>query len=232
MRFSLLAAILPLGVALAPAGAQAPDPAAAPLLTADHRAALRCAAVFAIVATEQRNGVREALAFPPLAFRGKRYFAQTAMDVMAQANISREAVRDLMTAEAAALQKTATADPAAMPQAQMAACLPRLDRAVPPLATPNLGQCAAIFAMAYDEVHAREGLSPAARDLATLASVLASRQREALVAAGSTGDDADRRLAEARDAMRVEASDGEGGVDKYDIARCYDLARPDEKSHY
>lgn len=88
------------------------------------------------------------------------------------------------------------------------------------------------MALAVDEVHAREGMSAAAKDLKTLASVLASREREALVAAGRSGDEADRTLAEAREAMAAEAADGAGGVDKYDIAHCYDLAKPNEKSHY
>jgi len=114
----------------------------------------------------------------------------------------------------------------------MKPCLPRLDAESPPLKEPTLLQCSAILSLAYEEVHAREGLSPAAQDMKTLASVLSSREHEALVAAGKTGDEADAALAMAHDAMLKEALDDAGGVEKYDIAHCYDLAKPSEKSHY
>ena len=94
-------------------------------------------------------------------------------------------------------------------------------------------QCTAILKVAYDEVHAREGLSPAARDLATLASVLAAREKEALQGLGKTADEADRALVEARETLLAEASNPHGaGAEKYDIARCYELAKPEAKSHY
>lgn len=198
-------------------------------LNDDHRAALRCAAAFAIVATEQASG--DALdGWPPLAVRGKQFFADTGERVTREAKISREAVRDLIAADVRALQ--VSADPDAALSALTRPCLARLDAAVPPLLMPDLKRCAAILDLAYEDMHAREGLTPAARDLKTLASVLASREREALIAAGRSGDEADRIVAEGRDAMLAEAGDGKGGIEKYDIAHCYDLAKPAEKSHY
>lgn len=202
---------------------------AASMLTADHRAALRCAAAFAIVATAQSSG--EALpGWPPLTVRGKRYFADTGLAVMKDAGLGREAVRDLIADDVRALQ--VAADPDAALAALAKPCSARLDATVPPLASPDLKQCAAIMALAYEDLYAREGLSPAARDIRTLASVLASREREALIALGRTGDEADRTLAQARAAMVAEAEDGKGGIDKYDIAHCYELAKPTEKTHY
>jgi len=41
------------------------------------------------------------------------------------------------------------------------------------------------MALAYDEVHSRDGLSPAARDLKILANVLESRERKALTEQGA-----------------------------------------------
>ncbi|ABD27762.1 hypothetical protein Saro_3327 [Novosphingobium aromaticivorans DSM 12444] len=221
MRLLALASVML--SAATPATAQ-PTP-----LTEAHRTDLRCAAAFAIVALEQSDG--DALeGWPPLAVRGKRFFADTGERVMKEAGISRDAVRDAIAGEVRSLQTAA--DPDAALTALARPCLARLDASVPPLKVPDLKQCAAIMALAVDEVHAREGMSAAAKDLKTLASVLASREREALVAAGRSGDEADRTLAEAREAMAAEAADGAGGVDKYDIAHCYDLAKPNEKSHY
>lgn len=173
MRLLALASVLL--SAATPATAQ-PTP-----LTEAHRTDLRCAAAFAIVALEQSGG--DALeGWPPLAVRGKRFFADTGERVMKEAGISRDAVRDAIAGEVRGLQTAA--DPDAALTALARPCLARLDASVPPLKVPDLKQCAAIMALAVDEVHAREGMSAAAKDLKTLASVLASREREALVAAG------------------------------------------------
>lgn len=221
-------ALLPLTVGFVPAqaGAQA---LAAPQLTAQGRDDLRCAAAFAIVALEQSGG--DALeGWPPLALRGKTFFADTGERAMKEGALTREQVRDLIAVQVQALQTAPDPDKALSALAKP--CLARLDATVPPLVAPTLKQCAAILGLAYSEVHAREGMSTSAQDLKTLESVLSSREREAIIAAGGSGDDADRTLAEAREAMAAEAGDGKGGVDKYDIARCYEFARPQEKSHY
>jgi alkylhydroperoxidase/carboxymuconolactone decarboxylase family protein YurZ len=168
--------------------------------------------------------------WPPLSVRGKRFFADAGVTVMREAGIDRAAVRDLIASDVRALQTAA--DPDAALAALAKPCTTRLDAAVPPLATPGLRQCAAIMTLAYDEIYAREGLSAAARDLKTLASVLSARDREALIAMGKTGDEADRALAEMREAIAAEAGDGQGGIDKYEVAHCYALAKPDEKTHY
>lgn len=232
MRIPALLACLSLSIA----PALAVEPAALRLdlskVTAEHRVALRCAAAFAIVASEQQRGIASALAFPPLAARGKRYFVDVSTRVAGEAGLTREQVRDLLTADVARMQQRAGTAPETEMAAEITPCLTRLDAAVPPLKQPTLLQCTAILALAYEEVHGREGLSPAARDLGTLSSVLSSREHEALVAAPNSGDEADRIIAQAHDAMLAEAFDNQGGVEKYDIAHCYELAKPNEKSHY
>ncbi|MBB4614456.1 hypothetical protein [Novosphingobium taihuense] len=201
----------------------------APALSAQTHEDLRCSAAFALVSLEQSSG--EMLAgWPQLAVRGKRFFADSGEAAMKEGQLSREQVRELIAVEVRALQTASDPDKALADLAKP--CVARLDAKVAPLAMPNLSQCAAIFGIAYDEVHGREGMSPAAQDLRTLASVLAAREREALIAAGGTGDDADRKLSEARTAMGGTAADGTAEVDRYEIAHCYDLAKPAEKSHY
>lgn len=207
-------------------GLATPEPAA---LSADDHAALRCSAAFAIVASMQASDDAPE-GWPPLAARGKTFFVETGERVMAKGKLTREAMRDLIAAEVRALQ--AAKDPDAALAALAQPCTALLDATVAPLIAPDLKQCAAILGLAYDEVHGREGMSPAAQDLRTLASVLSARVREAVIAKGLGSDEADRTLAEAREAMAREAADASGGVDKYDIAHCYDLAKPDEKSHY
>ena len=229
MRYTVIFPALLIAVVSSGTAVAAPPPQSVPQLSFDQQADLRCAAAFAIVATEQSGGAARA-DWPPLALRGKQFFADTGERIVTQVGLTREAVREVIAADVRALQTAP--DPEAALQALAQPCVARLDASVPPLAVPDLKQCAAIMGLAYDELHAREGMSPAAQDLGTLASVLAAREREALVAAGNTSDSADRILTGAREAMVAEADDAKGGIDKYDIARCYEFARPTEKSHY
>jgi hypothetical protein len=228
-----LALSLIAGLVAAPGAAPAQSSAsAAPALTAELRADLHCAAAFAVAASEQQRGTAAALALPPMAVRGKRFFADVGERVLREAGLSRDAVRDLLVADVAAMQRRATVDPDGELAVQVKPCLARLDETVPPLESPDLAQCAAILALAFDEERARDAQSVAARDLQTLAQVLASRARAAFIAGGATGDGADAALELAIDAMRAEARSRPGGVDNYAIAHCYDLAAPEAKSHY
>lgn len=219
----LVMALAPLPTPLKAAPA-APDP--------ELRAELHCAAAFAIAASEQARGSMAALALPPMAVRGKRYFADVGERAVSKGGLSREAVQALLTADVIEMQRRAAADPDGQLAAEVKPCLARLDAAVPPLKVPDLAQCAAILGLAHEEERARDPESAAGRDLQTLAQVLASRARTAFLAGGMGGDSADAALAAAREAMRREAQDQPGGVDTYAIAHCYDLAAPDAKSHY
>jgi len=200
------------------------------------RAELHCAATFAILASEQARGSAAALALPPMAVRGKRYFSDVGERAVRDAGMTQEAVRDLLTAEVAEMQRRAGPDSDKGPDKELAAevkpCLAQLDAAVPPLQVPDLAQCAAILGLAYEEERARDPQSPATRDLQTLAQVLASRARTAFITGGASGDGADAAIEQARDAMRSEAENRPGGVDNYAIAHGYDLAAPDAKTHY
>jgi len=234
MKRFLSAAALILALLASPVLA-APPPPTQP--DATLKADLHCAAAFAIAASEQARGSAAALALPPLAVRGKRFFADAATRAVEQGGMTQAAVRDLLVAEVAEMQRRAAADPAnPQPDRELAGevkpCLARLDATVPPLQTPDLPQCAAILALAWEEERGKGPEGAAARDLQTLAQVLSSRARGALIAGGKTGDGADAALEAAREAMRAEAAARPGGVDNYDIAHCYALAAPDAKSHY
>lgn len=231
LRF-LPAAALILALVTSPvtAAPEAPEAPAAPdaALLAD----LHCAAAFAIAASEQARGSAAALALPPLAVRGKRFFADVGARAVEQGGMTQEAVRDLLVAEVTAMQRRAATDPNRELVAEVRPCLARLDAAVPPLQTPDLAQCAAILTLAWEEERAKGPDGAAARDLQTLAQVLTSRARDGFIASGKSGDSADAAVEAARDAMRSEAANRPGGVNNYDIAHCYDLAAPDAKSHY
>ena len=108
----------------APATAQEP-----PRFTLEQRMQLRCSAVFALVAGEQQRGVISAAAYPPLAERGREYFARTGAALMDDLKLPREQVEARMRAEAAALQKEASEAPdrAAYIDSLMRPCLSALE---------------------------------------------------------------------------------------------------------
>lgn len=235
---AIIAGLFTLSNALVPVVAHAQETdAAAPTLSVSDKAAVRCSAAFAILAGEQARGVESALAYPPLVDRGREYFVQTGAR-LTSAGWTREQVEVAMRAAVADLQAEAMAarDPSAVMGAVVPPCLSLLDSAVPAmpataLEVPTLVQCAALLQLSYEEVYAAEGLSARAKDLKTLANVLASRHEKALAESGGTGAEAERALGMARDAMLVEAS-APGGLGKYDVEACFDLAKPGEKTHY
>ena len=227
-----------LALLAAPLGAQ-PAPSATPPklpeLDAEQKAQLTCSAVFAIVASDQARGEQAALRFPPLKVRGREYFVRFGAHTIDKTGASREAVKVLLEGEVERLQKLAAAlgDPQGTLSRTIAPCLPRLDAEVAPLAKPTLSQCTAILTLAYEEVYAREGIAGGqARDLKILSAVVESRERKALMAQGLSGDRIDRKVSEEHDRMRKEALDAGPGVEKYDLNTCYELAKPDEKTHY
>jgi len=78
---------------------------AAPPLSAEQRAKLRCAAAFAIIARKQAQGDAEALSFPPLGERGRDYFVRAGAELMESAKLTREAYEALIGQEALVLAR-------------------------------------------------------------------------------------------------------------------------------
>jgi hypothetical protein len=107
-------------------------PTATPVLPdAALRADLHCAAAFALAASAQARGSAAALALPPLAVRGKRFFADVGAGAVEQGGMTQEAVRDLLVAEVTAIQRRVAADPDRELVAEVRPCLARLDAALP-----------------------------------------------------------------------------------------------------
>ena len=226
-----------LALVSAPLGAQpaSPVPPKLPELNAEQKAQLTCSAVFAIVASDQARGEEAALRFPPLKVRGREYFVRFGAHTIDQTGASREAIKLLLEGEVERLQTLAAqlGDPQGTLARTITPCLPRLDAEVPPLAKPTLAQCTAIITLAYEEVYARDGINGAqSRDLKILSAVLDSRQRKALQAQALSGNEIDKSVVLEHDRMLKEALAAGPGIEKYDLQTCYDLAKPDEKSHY
>ena len=220
---------------LAAQAASFPVAAPAPVaLTETHRRDIECVAAFAILANEQKRGVPGSGVYPYVVDRGQTYAGLVGERVMAETGMSREDVRDLIVAAVDAHQREAveSADPESVVEAAVTRCEPLLNAAVPPPAVPDLPQCAAMLQLAYEEVYGREGLSPTAKDLKTLAYVLDSRAREELRAEGFSGNEMDILMTTTREKLLAEskARAAKGQGDNLDFDHCFKLAAPKPKS--
>lgn len=207
-----------------------PEIASSLKLSLQQKADVKCAVAFAIVAGGQERGEASALAYPLLAARGRTFFADLGQRLIKDLNTTPQKVQLLLENEARAFQNAAkeTNDPNGTVDAIMPPCLSRLDAVVPPPPKPSLPECAAILGLAYDEVFAREGLSPTARDLKTLASVLDSRARDELRAGGKSGNEIDVALDTIKNVIAADAAalEKQGKSPNIDYDYCFELAKP------
>jgi hypothetical protein len=115
----------------APLGAR-DIPAPPPPLTIARQTSLRCSAAFAMVAAGQAKGEADALAFPPLAKRGREYFVRVAARLMDETGFTREQLQVLMLREATAIRAEGPKSLTAL----MPPCLMLLDMELPQAAGP------------------------------------------------------------------------------------------------
>ncbi|WP_430386975.1 hypothetical protein [Blastomonas fulva] len=229
----LLLSLQTAAVPAAPAPQPVTAPVTAPALTPAQRDDLTCAAAFAIIASEQARGVTSALAYPTLVVRGRSYFVSTAERIVDETATNEDAIGLALNQIVEQLQAEAAQsnDPAGVVDAIMTPCLAKLDAAVPLPPPPSMLQCAIYLQLAFDEVSAREGDSATARDLKTLATVLESRARDEMRDEGLSGNEADRRFIETREAIdaREKARAPDDDATDVDFEHCFTLAKPAEK---
>ena len=190
--------------------------AAATALSPQSTQDVRCVALLGIVAYEQGRD-SEWRDMPPIKADGERFAGVVGERVMKETGRTREAVRELILADVAAIQKTKT-----LLRDEVDSCIARIAVVAPPTAPPELPRCAAIMLVAAENVKAREGLSKGAKDLATLASILAYRAQVEGVAAGKT----EAQVADGIAAERAAAIKA-GSTDEGELQSCADLAAAD-----
>jgi hypothetical protein len=173
-------------------------------VTPQHTNDMRCAAAFAIVATQQARGDAAAQARPPLGIRGRLYMGQVGERVATEAGLSGEAVRDLL-AQAAQRLGPVGAIAAAGP------CLGELDAAVPRRAPPGPIDCFAILDTYAQVLAGRDPGSTLAATLRGEAATIAPTAHDP-----ATAQHVDAARARAREAL----SGGDGTIDSDDFAAC------------
>lgn len=104
----MIRALAPVALLLAtPLAAQdtapAEAPAATPQLSLEQRMLLRCSAAFALAANRQQAGEAWALAYPPLAERGREFFMVATAQLSDETGVAVPAFEPLLRAEAEGL---------------------------------------------------------------------------------------------------------------------------------
>lgn len=133
-----LAALAPAALAFVSAPALgAPPPRLVP--TVELSAAVRCSALFGIVAGEQARGVADAQRFPPLAQRGREFFVLTGARLMDAEGLDRAAMQGRMQAEVQRIQAESGAarDARAFVDNAMQPCLILLEQTIPDKLPPR-----------------------------------------------------------------------------------------------
>ena len=199
----------------------AAGPAPAPL-TVGQTERIRCVAALALVANDQQRGAPGWERFPWLPERGKHFAGVTGDALVTETGRDREAIKTEILTAIAVLQKT----PKPATEAIVRSCIALMDRLDPPAAQPTLPQCAAMVALAYQEVSGREGNSRAAKELSNIAAILDGKAREQLLAEGKSGTESDVIIGMEKEAMiaqaKVNRAKGEG--DDIDIETCFAMA--------
>ena len=223
MKRILIATALSSVVAL-PSLAASPPPA----LTADQSERVRCVAALALVANDQQRGAPGWEGFPWLPERGKHFAGLTGDALVTETGRDRDAIKAEILNAIAALQKLSVdvKDPQAATGKIVRSCITLMDRLDPPPAPPTLPQCAAMVALAYQQVSGRDGNSRSAKELSNIAAILDSKARDQLLAEGRTANESDVIIGMVKETMIAEAAvnRANGDADTLDIETCYQMA--------
>ncbi|CAN5400231.1 hypothetical protein BH09PSE3_BH09PSE3_24130 [soil metagenome] len=184
-------------------------------VTPAQSADIRCVAQLAIVANEQKRGAGWG-DYPDVGDDGADFAAVVGEDVMKTTGQTREQVRDLILAAVASVQKGGKLD-----RADIDKCAVSMHARLPTPTPPTMPRCAAIMALAYEAVKARDGMTKDAKDLATLATVLNYRAKNEMISGGKSEAEADAVLS----AERAKAAKT-GGAPEAELRACAGLAAP------
>ncbi len=208
-----------------------PSPAtAARAFTPEETKDLRCVAALALVAFDQERGAPGWEGFPDLTLRGA-HFADVVRVQLARASGHNDGeIKSAVRAQIARLQEEAVAakDPQASAHGLVRDCMVRADRIDPPPAEPSMLRCAALAAIAHQDLRARDGPNDAVTAMAMLAAVLESEARKELRAGGKTGPESDAALGHERESVAQTAPDDRERVTRNgeELRLCMGLVKP------
>ena len=193
-------------------------------LNADQAEQVRCVAALAVAAYDQQRGAPGWAGFPWLPDRGKRFSGIVGDRLVKDTGLSRDAIRQAIIGEVAALQKRAS--PQLEAQTLVRSCIAVMDKVDPPKAPPSLPKCAAMVAIAAQDAAGVDPRSVQARQLSNVAAILDAKAREELRMAGNTERENDVVIGLQREAIAAQSKRNRaaGLEDDLDIEHCFAVA--------
>ena len=218
MKRLMMIAIPLATMAAAPPASPPPSPLS---LNLEQVEQVRCVAALAIAANDQVRGAPGWVGFPWLPDRGKRFAGIIGDRLVVETKMTREAIRDNILREVAALQSRATASTNPQPEAQslVRSCIAMMDKVDPPKSPPTLVQCAAMVAIAARDASGGDQ----SRQLANVSAILESQAREELRGQGKTDAQADIVLGLEKETILAlsKANKAKGQMDDLNFEHCF-----------
>jgi hypothetical protein len=208
-----------------------PGPAAAARdFTPAETQELRCVAAFALVAYDQQRGAPGWEGLPDLTVRGAHFSDRVRARLAKASGQADAAIKAAVRQQIGQLQEAAVkaADPQALTHGLVRDCLAMADRIDPPPAEPTMLRCAALAAVAHQDLRAQSGQSDATTAMAMLSAVLDSEARKELRAAGKTGPESDAALGLEREAVATTRPDDSERVTRNgeELRLCMGMVKP------
>ncbi len=193
-------------------------------LNADQAEQVRCVAALAVAAYDQQRGALGWAGFPWLPDRGKRFSGIIGDRLVKDTGLSRDAIRQAIIGEVAALQKRA--GPQLEAQTLVRSCIAVMDKVDPPKAPPSLPKCAAMVSIAAQDAAAVDPRSVQARQLSNVAAILDAKAREELRMAGNTERENDVVIGLEKEAIAAQSKRNRmnGVADDLNIEHCFAVA--------
>lgn len=206
---------------LATLAASPPAPPAPLSLNLEQVEQVRCVAALAIAANDQVRGAPGWVGFPWLPDRGKRFAGIIGDQLVTDTKMTREAIRDNILAEVAALQARAVASTNPQPEAQslVRSCIAMMDKIDPPKSPPTIVRCAAMVAIAARDAAGGDQ----SRQLANVSAILESQARDELRSQGKTDAEADIVLGLEKESILAasKANKAKGQMDDLNFEHCF-----------
>jgi hypothetical protein len=208
----------------------APVSAAPPRLPQADQRQVHCVAMMAILANDQQRGAPGWEGLPDVSSRGRHFSDLVVARIMKDHGMGQDAVRALVVNDVKALQDLSAKGKISTDAAhrEASSCIAVMDAVNPVIPEPSMLRCAALAAVARDDLKAEQGPSGPALGMAMLASVLESEARKEMRAQQKTEAEGDVLFGLERETIAATSpEDGEAVYRNGEALRqCMALVKP------
>jgi hypothetical protein len=207
-----------------------PALASAPNLSKNEREQVHCVAMLAILANDQQRGAPGWEGLPDVSSRGRHFADLVVARVMKDRAMTQDEVRALVVSDVKALQIDSVEGRISPDDAhrEASSCITVMDTVNPIIPEPSMMRCAALSAVARDDLKTEQGPSGPALGMAMLASVLDSEARKELIVKEKTEAESDVLMGLEREKVAATAPDDTEAVYRNgeELRQCMTMVKP------